>query len=63
MDEREATYDEVEETVAIPFATRPGHSGRMNYFKSLNGFNIRVTLAIGRRGEQVVVTVWKEPLP
>jgi len=63
MDEREATFAEVEETVADPFATRPGHSGRVNYFKSIGGYNIRVTVFTDERGEQHVITVWKEPLP
>jgi hypothetical protein len=34
MDAREATYDDVEDTVASPFTTRPGHSGRVNYYKA-----------------------------
>ena len=63
MDERQATYEEVEETVASPFATRPGHSGRVNYFKSINGFNLRVTIFDDWLGVRHVITVWKEPLP
>jgi hypothetical protein len=63
MDERGATFDEVEETVAAPFATRPGHSGRVNYFKSIGGYAIRVTVFTDRRGVRHVITVWKEPLP
>jgi len=63
MDDREATYDEVEETVAFPFTTRDGHSGRVNYYKSVGGYSIRVTVFDDARGVRHVITVWKEPLP
>ncbi|MBV8582074.1 MAG: DUF4258 domain-containing protein [Candidatus Eremiobacteraeota bacterium] len=60
MDEAEATYGEVEETLARPFAVRPGHSRRVNYYRSIDGFAIRVTLLPRIR---LIITVYKEPLP
>ncbi len=63
MDARGATYDEVEDTVAMPFTTRPGHNGRVHYYKSIAGFNIRVTIFDDSKGVRHIITVWKEPLP
>ena len=60
MDEREATYAEVEETLARPSAKRKAAERRTNYFRVIGGFTIRVTVVERIR---VVVTVWKEPHP
>jgi hypothetical protein len=62
MAAREATRDEVEETARNPFATRPARHRRTHYFKTIKGNSIRVTIAHAGR-EDVVVSVWKEPLP
>jgi hypothetical protein len=51
----------VEETVRTPFATRQARGRRMNYFKTIAGYNIRVTVVTTTR-EPIIVTVWKEPL-
>jgi len=60
---RHVTFAEVEETVSAPFTTRLGHSRRVHYYKSINGYNLRVTIAKDRRGIKHVITVWKERLP
>lgn len=59
MDAREATYAEVEETLASPYATRPGRERRVHYFRAVDGFLIRVTVVPRIR---LIVSVWKEPL-
>ena len=61
MAARRVTRDEVEASVRELFAARRGHSGRVNYFRTIAGYRVRVTIAQAGR-ERVVVTVWKEPL-
>lgn len=58
MDAREVTYEDVEQTVAAPFATRTAYRNRTNYYRVIGGFRVRVTVA---NQAPVIVTVWKEP--
>ncbi|HZX67463.1 MAG TPA: hypothetical protein VFE70_01210 [Candidatus Elarobacter sp.] len=53
----------MDETLASPFATLLGHSRRVHYYKSIQGFNLRVTIVTDVRGVKHVITVWKERLP
>jgi hypothetical protein len=57
MVERHITFAEVDETVASPFTTRLGHSRRVHYYKSIRGFNLRITVVTDVRGVKHVITV------
>ncbi len=59
MAQREATSEEVEETLRSPFAIRPAAGRRAHYFRSIGGYAIRVTVVPRIR---LIVTVWKESL-
>jgi hypothetical protein len=60
MDAREATYAEVEETLTNPYSIRETYRRRLNYYRAIDGYAIRVTIVARIR---LIVTVWKEPLP
>jgi hypothetical protein len=59
MASRAVTEDEVEATLATPFATRPGYKNRTNFFKVIKGHRIRVTVS---DKVAIIVSVWKECL-
>jgi hypothetical protein len=44
MIERNVTWPEIVAVVASPTTSRPGHSGRTNHYRVVNGRRLRVTI-------------------